>query len=558
MTGTGRRASLRQSNRPSIKMSSNFQSSAANGSSPLDKFPPFVDHMSTGPHDPPPTQPSDARATLASHPNNSDFWQPRKPGGHVLWDQSARLPKHRPRKSISEAISTIRSRNASMTANAQEIAEALRAPISYKLISLCLIWYMTSALTNTSSKSILNALPKPVTLTILQFASVPIWCLILTSLSDLFPVLKRAVPALKNGIAPISREVVTTALPLAGFQLAGHILSSMATSQIPVSLVHTIKGLSPLFTVLAYRVLFGIKYARATYLSLVPLTIGVMLACSTGFSTNFFGIFCALLAALVFVSQNIFSKKLFNEAARAESEPQTGGRRKLDKLNLMYYCSGLAFLLTLPIWFMSEGYGLMRELLTQGTIELTGKKGSLDHGALFLEFIFNGLSHFAQNILAFVLLSMISPVSYSVASLIKRVFVIVVAIVWFGSPTTPVQALGIALTFLGLYLYDRNSHDDLADKRANADYFRRRETVLPLNSNPSSRRRDSNRFHFPGRKINEDVIPEVSAEAKKDDDHLGHSSRTRGTSPSHGWLPPGTKQETTWQPGDAASPTSEG
>lgn len=417
---------------------------------------------------------------------------------------------------------------------------------------------MTSALTNTSSKSILNALPKPVTLTILQFASVPIWCLILTSLSDLFPVLKRAVPALKNGIAPISREVVTTALPLAGFQLAGHILSSMATSQIPVSLVHTIKGLSPLFTVLAYRVLFGIKYARATYLSLVPLTIGVMLACSTGFSTNFFGIFCALLAALVFVSQNIFSKKLFNEAARAESEPQTGGRRKLDKLNLMYYCSGLAFLLTLPIWFMSEGYGLMRELLTQGTIELTGKKGSLDHGALFLEFIFNGLSHFAQNILAFVLLSMISPVSYSVASLIKRVFVIVVAIVWFGSPTTPVQALGIALTFLGLYLYDRNSHDDLADKRANADYFRRRETVLPLNSNPSSRRRDSNRFHFPGRKINEDVIPEVSAEAKKDDHHLGHSSRTRGTSPSHGWLPPGTKQETTWQPGDAASPTSEG
>lgn len=134
VTGTGRRASLRQSNRPSIKMSSNFQSSAANGSSPLDKFPPFVDHMSTGPHDPPPTQPSDARATLASHPNNSDFWQPRKPGGHVLWDQSARLPKHRPRKSISEAISTIRSRNASMTANAQEIAEALRAPISYKLI----------------------------------------------------------------------------------------------------------------------------------------------------------------------------------------------------------------------------------------------------------------------------------------------------------------------------------------------------------------------------------------------------------------------------------------
>ena len=213
---------------------------------------------------------------------------------------------------------------------------------------------MTSALTNTSSKSILNALPKPITLTIVQFAFVAFWCLVLTYLATVLPWLKDSIPALRNGIRPPSRDVVLTALPLAVFQLAGHILSSMATSQIPVSLVHTIKGLSPLFTVLAYRIFFRIRYAKATYLSLVPLTLGVMLACSTGFSTNFFGILCALVAALVFVSQNIFSKKLFNEASRAESEAEPSSRRKLDKLNLLYYCSGLAFILTLPIWFISE------------------------------------------------------------------------------------------------------------------------------------------------------------------------------------------------------------
>lgn len=212
---------------------------------------------------------------------------------------------------------------------------------------------MTSAVTNTSSKSILNALPKPVTLTIIQFAFVPIWCFVLVYLSTVIPSLRRSIPALKNGLRYPSREVIMTALPLAVFQLAGHILSSMATSQIPVSLVHTIKGLSPLFTVLAYRVLFRIRYARATYLSLVPLTLGVMLACSTGFSTNFFGILCALVAALVFVSQNIFSKKLFNDAARAESEMQPAGRRKLDKLNLLFYCSAIAFILSLPIWLFS-------------------------------------------------------------------------------------------------------------------------------------------------------------------------------------------------------------
>src|SRR5436190_1334210 len=167
---------------------------------------------------------------------------------------------------------------------------------------------MTSALTNASSKSIFVALQRPITLTIVQFGFVSMWCLVLAYLASAFPVLRQTIPALRNGIRYPSLDVISTALPLAVFQLAGHILSSIATSQIPVSLVHTIKGLSPLFTVVAYRFLFRIRYARATYLSLVPLTLGVMLACSAGFSTDFYGIFCAFGAALVFVSQNIFSK----------------------------------------------------------------------------------------------------------------------------------------------------------------------------------------------------------------------------------------------------------
>lgn len=312
-----------------------------------------------------------------------------------------------------------------------------------------------------------------------------------------------------------------------------------------------------MFTVLAYRILFRIRYAKATYLSLVPLTLGVMLACSTGLSTNFFGIVCAFCAALVFVSQNIFSKKLFNEADRTEAETSNPARRKLDKLNLLCYCSALAFFLTLPIWFVSEGYPLVADFVKDGVISLSGKQGSLDHGALMVEFFFNGISHFAQNILAFVLLSMVSPVSYSVASLVKRVFVIVVAIVWFGSSTTPVQALGIGLTFVGLYLYDRNSHDDVADQRANADHFRARETILPVNVQQSNKPWDSNGYAFPGARSFESSMSNgthsPNSSSKKEDDGPGRV-RPRGASVSRAWLP-GTKQESTWQPRDSPTPS---
>jgi len=310
--------------------------------------------------------------------------------------------------------------------------------------------YFVSGLSNTSSKSILNAFPQPVTLTVLQFAFVSGWCITLSFLSRIIPGLSDLVPGMKNGLRPPSRAIIHTTVPLSIFQVFGHIFSSVATGRIAVSLVHTIKGMSPLFTVFAYRFLYQVQYSTATYLSLIPLTIGVMLACSAEFQGNFIGVISAFGSAVIFVSQNIFAKKIFNASNQAEAEG--AGSKKLDKLNLLCYSSGMAFLLTLPLWLYSEGFDLMRRYTTEGKITLPLEKmkhpeNALTELELVIEFCFNGTVHFGQNILAFILLGMISPVTYSIASLIKRVFVICMAIVWFGQKTTSVQAAGIALTY---------------------------------------------------------------------------------------------------------------
>ena len=287
-----------------------------------------------------------------------------------------------------------------------------------------------------------------------------------------------------------------------------------------------------------------------TYISLAPLTLGVMLACSGkhAFGGELVGVIHALLATIIFVTQNIFSKKLFNEAAKAEAEGLGAQSQKLDKLNLLCYSSGLAFLVTLPIWLWSEGWDIIRDFASDGAVDLSSEPNSFDHGRLSLEFLFNGTFHFAQNILAFVLLSMVSPVTYSVASLIKRVFVILMAILWFRSPTTNTQGFGIALTFMGLYLYDRTNGVDKADKRArllaNATGgtpllpINERSPVVPLFGMPLGESPSRN-----GSVANGSFFP-TQAEIKKSDE----PAKTAGTAPA--WLPPGTKQEDTWRNGD--------
>jgi hypothetical protein len=74
-------------------------------------------------------------------------------------------------------------------------------------------------------------------------------------------------------------------------------------------------------------------------------------------------------------------------------------------------------------------------------------------------FFLNGLTQFTQAILAFSVLAMVSPITYSIASLCKRIFVITASIIYFRDSVSFVQGSGIITTFVGLYLYNKAEQD---------------------------------------------------------------------------------------------------
>jgi solute carrier family 35 protein E1 len=137
--------------------------------------------------------------------------------------------------------------------------------------------------------------------------------------------------------------------------------------------------------------------------------------------------------------------------------PSSSATQKLDKINLLLYSSGMAFLLMVPLWIY---YDLPVFLSGMPDVNLIPKKAkpAPSHSVAYY-FFMNGTVHFAQNIIAFVILSSTSPVTYSIASLIKRVAVICIAIIWFKQAVHPIQAFGIAMTFTGLYMYNNAKGD---------------------------------------------------------------------------------------------------
>ena len=129
VTGHGRRASMRQAELQAPTKDPASQST----SSPIDQVPPYEETLDS----------SIGSGRLSASPSvkytSNEMWEPRKSAFYSRDHPNGPLrnPKHRPRKSISEAITTIRTRHGSMSANAHELAEALRAPVSYRLIVCC-------------------------------------------------------------------------------------------------------------------------------------------------------------------------------------------------------------------------------------------------------------------------------------------------------------------------------------------------------------------------------------------------------------------------------------
>lgn len=185
------------------------------------------------------------------------------------------------------------------------------------------------------------------------------------------------------------------------------------------------------------------------------------------------GLLCAVGSAIIFVSSNIFFKKVVPSGSHASSH-------RLDKVNLLFYSSGAAFFFMVPLWSFTDLPRLLAALDNQAHIIHPNRGHSSIH-TLTYHFTVNGLAHFAQNIIAFVILSSTSPVTYSIASLVKRIWVICMAILWFNQSVHAIQAIGIGLTFVGLYMYNAAKSDvekgEIKLKRVVAT----RDMMLPSN-----------------------------------------------------------------------------
>lgn len=94
-------------------------------------------------------------------------------------------------------------------------------------------------------------------------------------------------------------------------------------------------------------------------------------------------------------------------------------------------------------------------------------KGETSAAYVFVLLAFAGLGFYLQSAFAYMLMSLVSPVTHSVANCVKRALIIVLSIYRYGEIVTPLNWIGMALVIFGVYFFNtasRIERDSAADK----------------------------------------------------------------------------------------------
>lgn len=344
------------------------------------------------------------------------------------------------------------------------------------------LWYLTSFGTLLLNKHILNTMHvQPNTLAVVQMVSTAIYGALKTvNWSQLVTEAAQVLSGRSSGKSSLShaamglddaatrqkwerwRRSIGQMSFVGGMRFSTVVLGLVSLKHVAASFTETIKASAPFFTVIIAYLMLGEKTSPDVCLALVPVAGGLVLTSYTELSFNIVGFGAAVATNVIECVQNVFSKRLLATDYTASQ--------------LQFYTSITALVLQAPlVLFSADGPPLPVQVSAPGpslmnATELDGYASDnssvlldgfvnepselvLTRGALAILWI-DGVLYHMQSVVAYVVMSYLSPVTVSVVNTLKRALLIWISVLVFGNQVTSAAQLGTAICLGGVLWYN--------------------------------------------------------------------------------------------------------
>ncbi|KAI4128835.1 MAG: hypothetical protein LQ338_002535 [Usnochroma carphineum] len=206
-------------------------------------------------------------------------------------------------------------------------------------------------------------------------------------------------------------------------------VSNVSLAMVTIPFHQTVRALTPVFTVAIYRVVFSSIYSTATYISLIPVILGVGLASYGDLNATILGFFMTLFGTLLAAIKTVTTNRL-----------QTAGLH-LSALELLHRMSPIACVQSLVVAYITGEFDHFEP-------QLLGSKG-------LLILLVNGIIAFGLNVASFEANKRSGALTMTIAANVKQVLTVVLSVIIWRVPVGALNAFGIVLTLTGGAWYGR-------------------------------------------------------------------------------------------------------
>ncbi|CAG8752721.1 11346_t:CDS:2, partial [Racocetra persica] len=187
-----------------------------------------------------------------------------------------------------------------------------------------------------------------------------------------------------------------------------------------------VRAMTPIFTIVLSITFLKKQFTTMTYISLLPVVLGVVFATVGDYYFTKMGFFLTVLGTILAALKTVVTNRV------------QVGRLKLHPLDLLLRMSPLAFVQTVIYAYVT---GELQRVRAFSRTEMTM--------SLVFALITNGVIAFFLNVVSFTANKKTSALTMTVAGNVKQVLSIILAVVIFNLTITPTNGLGIFLTLLG-------------------------------------------------------------------------------------------------------------